>query len=573
VARSCNPRRGTVLTPPGRRQLVLLKLRSLIQTAGIRSNQHTLAKRCARAVGAGWFRRTHLGSVGVGSYRATSCSAAHATLLNLQRLRCVRFRRLRLLAPICVAFVVLGLGFSAVASVRGGVPLRWSSPIRVAPGSLYDISCPTASLCVAIDNVGDVVTSTRPASGTSPWAAFRLAETAANGVSCPLVSLCLAPGSDGSMAISTRPAGGQSAWSPTQVLPPPNLPPGSDGGSSVLSAVSCAGRSLCIAVGYYVTCYPSSHGMFCGQSAAGDAVTTDPTGGVGAWKITNFGGGILTSVSCPSRNLCVGVAPGGAVVSSTNPTGGSSAWRTVEVAEPPDGSGIGPTISCASASLCVAVNGAGTLISSSDPAGRAAAWRVASLGTPLTAVSCPAMSLCVAVNNAGQEFTSTRPNSGSSSWTPTNIDPGDALLGVSCPSVLLCIATDPVGRVIVGNGPTSRQIRSLLAHTITPRRKHLIHALIRNDGYSLSFSAPSTGQATVNWYSAAHPGRLTKALLIAKGQGVFSRAGNVRIEIKLTRKGQTLLAHRNHLKLIAQGTFTPTGSTAVTYTSKFTIYV
>src|SRR5262249_38704486 len=111
-----------------------------------------------------------------------------------------------------------------------------------------------------------------------------------------------------------------------------------------LGSVSCPSENLCVAVGYEGSVY----------------VSTDPTGGSGAWSVSDVNAGLrvaahLTSVSCPSPALCVAVSGGsnnsngGKVLTSTNPASGN--WQAIQLSSALDLRGV----SCGSPSLCVAV--------------------------------------------------------------------------------------------------------------------------------------------------------------------------------------------------------------------------
>jgi hypothetical protein len=60
-------------------------------------------------------------------------------------------------------------------------------------------------------------------------------------------------------------------------------------------------------------------------------------------------------------------------------------------------------------------------------------------------------------------------------------------------------------------------------------------------------------------------------VLIARGDLASTAVGQAKIEIRLTPAGTVRLAHSEHLNLIATATFTPTGSTPVTATTRFAI--
>ena len=68
----------------------------------------------------------------------------------------------------------------------------------------------------------------------------------------------------------------------------------------------------------------------------------------------------------------------------------------------------------------------------------------------------------------------------------------------------------------------------------------------------------------INWY------RVNKHVLVATGQADFSKAGLVKITIKFTANGKRMLKATKSLKLIAKGTYTPTGQPTIAATKRFT---
>ncbi|HSC20483.1 MAG TPA: hypothetical protein VLC07_02030 [Solirubrobacterales bacterium] len=79
---------------------------------------------------------------------------------------------------------------------------------------ITDVDCPSTALCAAVDNNGDVLTSTDPTGGAGAWTFTNLApfpgidETAANamfGVSCDSATLCAIAGSEGRIYTSSEP--------------------------------------------------------------------------------------------------------------------------------------------------------------------------------------------------------------------------------------------------------------------------------------------------------------------------------------------------------------------------------
>ena len=84
--------------------------------------------------------------------------------------------------------------------------------------SIVDISCPSADLCVAADDDGDVVTSTDPTGGASAWTVTNVdGAKFIMDVSCPSAGLCVGVDNDGDVVTSTDPTGGASAWTVTSV--------------------------------------------------------------------------------------------------------------------------------------------------------------------------------------------------------------------------------------------------------------------------------------------------------------------------------------------------------------------
>jgi hypothetical protein len=263
------------------------------------------------------------------------------------------------------------------------------------------------------------------------------------GVSCPTTSLCVAVGSDGLIATSTNPTGGRAAWSVVHPGGTEDIGPIEGKGiifpGAQIRGISCPSAEFCVGA--------SLQGRFFSSH--------NPAGGAAAWKITPLGGEKeahihMTGVSCPSTTFCVAVAYGSKVISSTDPDGDTSAWSVVELSQPLDLRGI----SCPSTTLCVAVDNEGKIVYSTDPTGPASAWSaaVAPAGiSSLNGISCPSVSLCV-TGNAGQMITSTNPAGGA--WNTATAGTGLPVKGVSCPLVSACAAVDNNSDVIVSTNPT-----------------------------------------------------------------------------------------------------------------------
>ena len=285
---------------------------------------------------------------------------------------------------------------------------------------LEDLSCAALSLCVAIDQAGNVLTATRPTAGRGAWT-FTKPSTHLLAISCPMIGFCLGGGLD-SVVTSSNPTGGAATWTVTR------LP-----GNIAFDDVSCASSTLCVALGYDVI-----------------ATSTNPTGGAGAWTETMIRGRhSLLRISCPSSSLCAATDAYG-IYTSTNPTGGSSAWKFAP------GVAAGGIVSCPSVSLCVAVasySGGSEIVTSSKPTGGPIAWKTTTFpGLTFQDVSCASASLCVVLGSDGIE-TSTNPTGGADAWKTGRIDGGGGVR-VSCPSTALCVAVRG-GRIAASTDPAA----------------------------------------------------------------------------------------------------------------------
>jgi hypothetical protein len=149
----------------------------------------------------------------------------------------------------------------------------------------------------------------------------------------------------------------------------------------------------------------------------------------------------VQSLSCPSEQLCVGVAAGGTVVVSNTPAEGN--WQSAVI--DPGHNLVG--VSCPTMGVCVAWDTSGAIVTSKAPAAAASAWQrtpgVLGSGADSESVSCPSSALCVAVNGADL-FTSLDPTGGAGSWPKATLAGTSGLSGVSCPTAAFCAALDPL---------------------------------------------------------------------------------------------------------------------------------
>jgi hypothetical protein len=308
--------------------------------------------------------------------------------------------------------VVLGVA-AAPASAVAAPSLSWSPPASFDSGGAPSaVSCPSESLCVAVDEAGEVWTSATPRSGGWKLSAELGGEHGLKAVSCASTILCVAVDGHGDAFVSVHPA--SSAWSRSSI-----------DGATALTGVSCPSASLCVAV----------------DEAGNVLSTTNP--GSGGWTLSSIDAERkLAGVSCYSQSLCVAVDDAGDVVSSVDPTGGAGKWDVQRV----DFSEL-LAVSCpaaAPAPVCVAAGGAGEVLSSADP-GPGGTWSLTPIADEsLTGVSCGSSSLCVAVDARGEAWASDDPQAAAPAWAPYGVD-SRALTGVSCLPGGFCMAVDGGG--------------------------------------------------------------------------------------------------------------------------------
>jgi hypothetical protein len=358
-----------------------------------------------------------------------------------------------------------------------GLP-GWSAPKLIdrsaGPNTagFNGLSCPSASLCVAVNGSGEVLTTTSPAV-VSSWQAVRLPARQLAAVSCPSVRLCVVVGGGHELFVSTRPTGPAAAWMTVEL-----------NRGSQITAVSCASPHLCVVVEQnglaysstdpargvpawhrervvhqglgdvlgHVSC-PTVHLCVALDSGANAILTTsDPQKPAGRWRKHIVGDSDFDAVSCPSARLCVVLGYSGAVYTSTTPATGR--WHQTPGAAP----GSGGSIACPSTNLCAVVRstsfnrGPGSEFVSTDPTGGPKTWHRVHVPHGSTSdLACPSLILCIAVTGQGLVLTTRDPVRGP--WLSYPGEGGAALTGVTCPTISFCVAVDEVGDVLTSDDP------------------------------------------------------------------------------------------------------------------------
>ena len=410
----------------------------------------------------------------------------------------------------------------ASTAIAGALTPWWSNPVRIdakrgAAASTGAVSCATASMCVATDAFGNVLSTTAPTAGVDGWRTTAV-DSAGDGDAVALGPVACSPGlcvtddRGGNVFASNNPIGGAQEWTAARV------PIALDRHAQL----SCPTSHLCVVVD------------------GDDEIlsSTDPTAGAGAWSATRLGAGhVISAVSCPTSRLCVATDNSGSVLTSTNPTGGADAWTATPL--PPGHYNLW-AISCPTLNLCAAVDhDSGGLLSSSNPTGGSGAWSLArimpSKRSSLLDISCAASTLCVATDDAGAVHTSSDPTAGSRAWTSTFIDGlADTALagiirGVSCPTRGLCVATDQAGNALTSTDPAGP-----VAAASTPAISFASLAGVRNARPKLSFTV------TAGIPPAGELAQL--ALTLPRGIAASANGKKLRAGIILRRAGGTRLA-------------------------------
>jgi hypothetical protein len=343
--------------------------------------------------------------------------------------------------------------------------LSWSGPVTIDSGNAPSaVSCPSESLCVAVDREGNALSTGTPTSPGTPWTVTGhdpLQELSS--VSCPSAGLCVAVDRHGDAFTTSHPLSG--GWSAASI----------DSGRA-LTAVSCPSESLCAAV-----------------DAMGNLLTSSDPGSPGpTWSVANIdGANALTGVSC-TPSVCFAGDVAGNVLASSN------GWQ----ARPVDAAHNMTAISCTSSLGCLAVDAGGNALASGDPTASAPTW---SSTTPIDArgglagASCTSSGLCVAVGSHGEALTSDNPTSPIPAWRESSADASEALAGISCLPSGFCVAVDTHGHATVGRVPPPSLAAAIPAE-VTSTNAMLAGLVDPNDATLLGCSfeygtSPAYGQS------------------------------------------------------------------------------
>lgn len=326
-------------------------------------------------------------------------------------------------------------------------PARWHTYRVRSAGNLAAVRCPSNSVCVAITQGGQVLSTRNASAGKPIWkltAGLKVTgpeesseQRTAYNLACPSVHLCVTSKLS-QIITTTNPTGPAAGWHAVDIQPA-----GLDAEGKI-DSLSCPSTTLCVAG---MNEWANQEG---GGTSLQIATSTSPAGGTGAWTV--FAGppnvDYMTQLACSPGRLCAGGDDGAGVTATGNATGGAGAWSHVaNLTAPLD------YVACPSVSLCIGADFEGRLTSSKAPA--TAAWHQAKLpsGRYLTTVSCSGTAFCGATGGDKRHITgvltSTHPTN-ASRWTLKTFSArGDRLNSISCRSSSFCVATGEHGLVAV----------------------------------------------------------------------------------------------------------------------------
>ncbi|MHB1809623.1 MAG: hypothetical protein ACYCU0_10015 [Solirubrobacteraceae bacterium] len=299
-------------------------------------------------------------------------------------------------ARLCAAVGTWGvyreLPYAASTNDPVAASSEWSSAAeydttegRYPEGSGADasVSCTPTGTCVAVGG-SSAFTSEPSAEGPRSWTGTKVAGASGlRSVSCPTNSLCVAIDAEGAAFVDAKPGSAEGGWRQSTVATAAELGRSEEGVGASLTAVSCTGSEACVAVASDGVAYSTSdplaaapewHGSridgeaeLRGVSCAGEAVCVafDGAGVVlatedalaASWSATPLGKPI-TAVSCAAADFCALADERGAVLISAAPSGVEPEWSETTIVTEAQLGGSSPSIhaiSCPSSSLCVAV--------------------------------------------------------------------------------------------------------------------------------------------------------------------------------------------------------------------------
>jgi len=284
-----------------------------------------------------------------------------------------------------------------------------NSNFLIGEQPLQAISCPSAQFCVAVGSYKPTATTWLPAAevfSDGVWHAVALPIpahfesglfTVMTGVSCASTTSCVAVGIDHSGDLLVERLSGN-VWHPIVI------PATGAAAAKYMEAISCTTSSSCVAVGTFV----GSAGSYgAAVTISGDRWTARrlplPYNGIGIQPLVGLG-----SIWCQSSSSCVAVGSYGGVASHASipfaDVLSNGKWYATTLPTPPapDQQSFLNSVSCTSVTLCVAVGSSDGAPLIDSLSGTTWTTTPAVMPAPdtnvvLQSVSCPAPGSCDAV--------------------------------------------------------------------------------------------------------------------------------------------------------------------------------
>jgi hypothetical protein len=274
---------------------------------------------------------------------------------------------------LCVAIDLAGRVLTSVDPAAGVASWNTGPVGSDGPSSLASVSCPTVSLCVAVGGQ-DVAFSDDPAAGAASWTVMPDVDQRIDyecgkydeapgacpavpfaSVSCPSASLCAAIDAEGGGTTSIDP-GSTNGW--------PMLAGLDDANNE--GPIVCPSIGLCLtqcAAGFGEGACPGS------TYGAGEIVTSDPTGPAGS-RYQTISPDPLSGLWCASIS-CYAAASNGTLLASSDPSDPDAWWQHVLTLTPASANETIDALACPTSTLCLALTSDGQLVSGPTPATRA----------------------------------------------------------------------------------------------------------------------------------------------------------------------------------------------------------
>lgn len=354
----------------------------------------------------------------------------------------------------CVALGPVGssdIQVSTTTNAGGPGAPTWSMPADAGLAGFTPIqmTCPTATLCVAVGNNAQTSTSEAVSSsdGGETWSAPDALETSSStdeiaALGCTTAGRCVTVDQQGNAFY--RDPSSVNSWNGPQSLT--SLSPTPAFG---VASASCFGTETCVLTAVAHTGVNFEPVLL----ATTDVGDSDP---VWSESATTDSGATPEGVSCATGGTCMAVDNQGNVLISTDP-GASTPWTVYPLVD----DNPFRAASCPSDDECVLTDLNGGSVIASDVSSSSPEFTAVPVGDSSGAVSplsCPSTTWCVGAQAGTVWYGQVNPSTPSqTAWSSAQVYGTNELLSLACsPTGGVCAAADSKGRVVVsGDGGTS----------------------------------------------------------------------------------------------------------------------